>query len=333
MTTQAATAKKTAQGAASTNKAKNSLVKVVVVDDVGKWISPSAQQEYFIDGDANFPEIVFEIETNNQPPYSWSWKITWEAKQRTRETGSRGSKTMKTFTESGSFESNEKKWTADLNKKVIGGKLTVTVISGADRFERFVIIKGKNPGESKVTELLGTINDVKGFEKIIDKESSFKNFIDADGEPVLSFDGGYGLTQMTNPAPSHEQTWNWKENVKGGCSLYQEKQKAAKSYLGKNNRTYTDEQLELETWSRWNGGAYHIWDESRKIWTRNNDTLCDSATGNIGWDMTNADNAGKTESTLHKRDKDTYANPKKNKKAENKWKYTGVCYADHLNQE
>ncbi|MFT4247479.1 MAG: hypothetical protein QM581_05480 [Pseudomonas sp.] len=333
MTGQAAIVKKTAQDAASTNKTKNSLVKLVVTQDSGKWISPSAQEEYLINEDATFPTINFEIETDKPSPYVWSWKITWEAKQRTKETGSRGSTALRTFTENGKFESNDKKWTADLGGKVIGGKLTVEVKVGSDIFKRSVVIKAKNPEEQKVIELLGTIDDVKGFEKIIDKESSFKQFIAADGEPVLSFDGGYGLTQMTNPEPTYEQAWNWKENVKGGSSLYQEKQKSAKSYLGKDGRTYTDEQLKLETWSRWNGGSYHVWDDKTKVWKRNDDLLCDSNTGNIGWDTTDTDNKDKTEAELHRRDKDTYANPKKNKKSGNKWKYTGVCYADHLSKE
>ena len=59
--------------------------------------------------------------------------------------------------------------------------------------------------------------------------------------------------------------------------------------------------------------------------------LCDTQTGNIGWDMTDPDNAGMTEDELHKRDEDTYKNPKTKDKAVNKWKYTGLCYADHLN--
>lgn len=329
MTSQSAKVKKTMQGAATSNKTKNSLVKVVVITDTGKWLSPSAQQEYFINEDALFPTINFEIETNEPGPFAWSWKITWAAKRRTRETGSRGNTTLRTFTETGQFESSEKKWVADLNKKIIGGKLTVEVKAGNDTFRRSVIIKGKNPGKQKATQFLETIDSIKGFEIIIEKESGFKNFIAADGEPILSFDGGYGLTQMTKPAPTYEQAWNWKENIKGGCSLYQEKQKEAKNYLGKNNRKYTDEQLKNETWSRWNGGSYHIWDEKEKSWSRNSNILCDSTTGNIGWDMTNSENKGKTESELHDRDKNTYANPKKDKK----WTYSGICYADHLSHE
>lgn len=111
------------------------------------------------------------------------------------------------------------------------------------------------------------------------------------------------------------------------------KTEGCKTLSRKSNRAYTEEQLKLETWSRWNGGSYHIWDETAKTWKRNDEIMCDSKTGNIGWDITIVDNMGKTESQLRKRDKDTYSNPKKNKTAGNKWKYTGICYAGHLNQE
>lgn len=63
-------------------------------------------------------------------------------------------------------------------------------------------------------------------------------------------------------------------------------------------------------------------------WVRNGDITCDSKTGNIGWDMTRDVNSGKTEDELHKRDKDEYKNPPTSK--DRKWKYTGVCYADHV---
>jgi len=61
--------------------------------------------------------------------------------------------------------------------------------------------------------------------------------------------------------------------------------------------------------------------------------VCDPATGNIGWDMSDPANKDKTEDELHKRDKASYGNPKKNKGAANKWRYTGVCYADHVDAQ
>lgn len=37
---------------------------------------------------------------------------------------------------------------------------------------------------------------------MINQESRFENFINADNEPVVAFDNEYGMTQVTNPAPT-----------------------------------------------------------------------------------------------------------------------------------
>ena len=314
------------------NKTRNSLVKVIVSDDTGKWVSPAAEAVFEIDAEATFPQVDFEIETSQPGPYKWSWAISWNAKvSGLRESAKRGH-LLKTFADKGSFESSEKKWPANLGK-VLGGRLTVVVGAGSETFKRSVVIKGKNPTATSVKALLASLPDCDGFDKLLEQETHYKHLIVADGQPVVAFDRGYGLTQMTHPAPTFEQAWNWKENVKAGVGLYQQKQALAKAHLSQQGRTYTSEQLRLETWTRWNGGSYYVWDVAGKAWTRNENLLCDAETGNIGWDMTAAENKGKTETELHDRDAASYSNPKKNKKAENKWRYTGVCYADHVNAQ
>lgn len=311
------------------NPKTGSLVKVVVSNDAGKWVSPAKDATFSIDAAAVFPPIRFEIETQQPGPYRWNWTLVWSAKvSGLRESTKRGL-ALKTFKDAGLFESADKAWVPSIGK-VIGGKLTVEVKAGSEIFRRSVVIKGTNPKQGDVEALLATLSDTDGFERILAQESHFKNFIDADGQPIVAFDQGYGMTQMTSPAPTYEQTWNWKANVRGGVGLYQQKQKAAKAYLSQAGRSYTAEQLRLETWSRWNGGGYHKWNAAKAVWVRNDDMLCDSKTGNIGWNMSDADNTKQTETELHDRDVDSYKNPKKNKSAGNKWTYTGICYADHL---
>lgn len=312
------------------NTTKGSLVKVVVSEDLGKWVSPATGSSFSIDASAQIPAIKFQIETAQSAPYKWSWSLVWIAKvSGLRESTKRGS-TLKTFRIAGRFESGDKAWVASVGG-VMGGRLSVEVSAGTETFRRAVHVKGTNPSRSDVEALLATMPNVEGFDTILAQESHFKNFIDADGQPIVAFDRGYGMTQLTNPPPTFEQAWNWKENIRGGVALYQAKQNAAKSYLSQSGRTYSAEQLRLETWSRWNGGGYHVWDPSTKSWARNDDMLCDVRTGNIGWDISETENSGHTEAELHARDASTYKNPKKDKGAENKWKYTGVCYADHLN--
>lgn len=147
------------------------------------------------------------------------------------------------------------------------------------------------------------------------------------GEPNRSFDNGFGIAQLTSPAPTFEQCWDWKKNVDGGLALFAAKQRTAKTYLAQNNRTFTADQLAHETVSRWNGGSYHVWDAKAGAWVRNPDIVCDTGTGNIGWNMQNAQNMGKTPEELHKRDVAQY---KGGKKAGENWMYSGVWYADRI---
>ena len=315
-----------------TNKKKNSLVKVIVEDDAGKWMSPNKGAVFKIEKTTLMPEIVFEIETTQAGPYTWKWSVTWDAKVSGLRESAKRSSTLKTFSDKGEFESSDKRWKVNLGK-VLGGRLRVSVTAGEEVFKRYVDIQGTNPSSSEVTDFISTMADTDGLDKVLEQETRRKHFIDADGHPIVAFDKGYGIAQITNPTPTYEQVWSWKENIKAGAKLYQEKQKAAKTYLGQKGRSYTAEQLRMETWSRWNGGSYHVWDDKAKHWIRSSVVMCDTATGNIGWDMTDIDNKGQSEKDLHDRDKDTYANPKKDKKDENKWKYTGICYADHVDAE
>jgi hypothetical protein len=203
----------------------------------------------------------------------------------------------------------------------MGGTLTVTATAGGQSATVSVKITGQNPTSQQATTYLTAQPNSDGFDKLLEHESHFKHF-NASGEPIKSFDNGYGMAQLTSPAPSYEQVWNWKSNIDGGLTLFGQKRAAALTYLTQSNRTYTSDQLKYEAVCRWNGGSYHTWDGTK--WVRNPDILCDAATGNIGWDMTDSENTGKTAADLRKRDKDTYSR----RPADAHWKYLGVCYAD-----
>jgi len=79
-------------------------------------------------------------------------------------------------------------------------------------------VNGTNPGAVDVEALLATLPDCEGFHKLLEQESQCKHFIEADGPPVVAFVKGYGVTQMTDPAPAFEQAWNWEADVKGGAA-------------------------------------------------------------------------------------------------------------------
>lgn len=314
--------------ASTTSTDQQSLVKAILKSDVGQWVHPATGDKFFIDETSKFPTITFEIKTDVSPPYQWKWAITWDAQvSGMRESGKRGRK-LKTFTETGSFASNDKTWDANLNGKTLGGKLSVEVAAGSVAFRRTVFILGKNPSKDDVVSFLSSMPNTVGFDLVIDQETHFKNFINADGEPVVAGDSGYGLTQMTTPAPTYEQVWNWKENVRAGVALFQQKQREAIDSF--KPHPYTQEQLKTETYARWNGGSYYRWNVATKQFERR-DVLCDPSQGNIGWNMDDPVNAGKTVDQLHERDKDQYKKMKKGQdKNEHPWIYTGICYVDHI---
>jgi hypothetical protein len=271
-----------------------------------KITSPLPNAVFTITSGAVWPSIPFQTDATG--PHIWTWKIDW-----------------KTFTQSGIANSPSSQWDAQTVVTDLGGTLTITVKAGKDTAMISVKIKGTNPSSPEATQFLATQANSAGFDKILQQESHFRNF-DTAGEPVKSFDNGYGMCQLTTPTPTFKQIWNWKQNIRAGLALFATKRASAVSYLTQSGRTATDDQIKYEAVCRWNGGSYHTWD-AKAGWVRNPDILCDSATGNIGWNMTDADNQGKTEADLHKRDGSSYSHPPA---AGAHWKYSGVCYADKV---
>jgi len=268
---------------------------------------PSASTSFTITSGPQWPNMAFETDASGA--HTWDWEIAWGS-----------------FKKSGTANTPSNTWDAQSVVTNYGGTLTVRARANNQVAVITVKVKGTNPSGNEVRQFLNSKANSDGFDKILEQESGWRHF-NAAGEPVKSFDNGYGMCQLTTPVPSFEQVWNWKSNVEGGLDLFAKKRTVAISYLSQSNRTYTNDQLKYETVCRWNGGSYHEWDETAGKWVRHPNILCDSATGNIGWDMTDEENKGKTEAELHKRDSGTY---KGGRPADAHWKYSGVCYADKV---
>lgn len=269
--------------------------------------SPKSADSFSISSSAAWPSLV--VQTDGTGSHTWNWTIKWGV-----------------FTTSGSDVTSGNKWDAAAAITNLGGLLTVQATANKLTASVSVRIKGTNPSAQEVSQYLSTKANSVGFDKIIAHESKFKHF-NANGEPIKSFDNGYGMCQLTFPAPSFEKVWNWKLNVDGGLSLFSQKRASALTYLGQSQRSYTADQLTYETVCRWNGGHYHEWDAAAGAWVRTASMQCDSATGNIGWDMNDISNKGKSEADLHKRDSGAYSAPPT---ASSHWRYSGVCYADSV---
>jgi hypothetical protein len=272
-----------------------------------KFTKPAPNASFTISAAPEWPSIVFETDATGA--HAWTWTLVWGA-----------------FRKTGTASTPNNRWDAKAAVTDLGGTLTVRAVAGTATATITVTIKGTNPSAAEVTAYLATKADSAGFEKIIAHEAKFKHFR-ATGEPIRSFDNGYGMCQLTTPTPTFAQVWNWKRNVDGGLALFAEKRRTAITYLSQSNRTYTGDQLRYETVCRWNGGKYHVWDQARGGWVRPSHILCDSQTGNIGWDMTLEANRGKTEAELRRRDSGSYSRPPGSGAG---WGYKGVCYADRV---
>jgi hypothetical protein len=271
-----------------------------------KITSPALNAVFQITADANWPSIVFQTDATG--PHSWQWTVSWNA-----------------FTKSGVASTPGNQWDAANTIAGLGGQLKVQASANGQSDSASVKVTGQNPSAQQVMAYLATQAGSDGFDKLLEHESKFKHF-GGQGDPIKSFDNGYGMCQLTSPPPSFAQVWNWKLNVDGGLALFAQKRAAAIQYLTQQGRTYTADQLKYESVCRWNGGSYHVWD-AKNGWVRDPNIVCDAQTGNIGWDMTDPENQGKTAQQLHQRDSSSYSG---GRQSSDHWRYFGVCYADAI---
>jgi hypothetical protein len=124
--------------------------------------------------------------------------------------------------------------------QVRGGELTIEVSARSGEWigttaittqSRGLRVVGTNPS----TRALSRATIMKDcFKRLMRHESGLQQFRPA-ACPYFSRDGlgGVGICQITNPAPTDDQVWSWKENLKRGLEIYKEKETAAKGYPGR----------------------------------------------------------------------------------------------------
>jgi hypothetical protein len=226
---------------------------------------PAGVKEFFIDGGdpPRMPQLTVEVigitpAPGVEPEYTWQTRVDYRAADYPAVPGQRGQgrdiaspayddKTVKNDTE---FEPT---FLMGTNQVIRGGtlkltaKLTVagtdveakTPETGNDRLR----ILGNNPTPATVSayvsalgvpNLWGTLNYNYHtvVRQIISQESLVRQF-DPNNVPLWSQDNarGVGLMQITNPAPTDDEVWDWRKNIDRGVLIFRMKLVIARQRL------------------------------------------------------------------------------------------------------
>lgn len=224
------------------------------------WISPNAKMP------------VVPIQLTLKPGFSlvalsYSARIDYKDHGRNDTTGLRtGSPNKLSFTINFGASPQGGAFVIDMPVKIkrnSDGAIASRTISGSSN------VRGRQPSKSNVKAALSNIElKVTAY-----RESRFRQFTNA-GKPLFGPPHGFGVMQIDNPPATARQIWDWKDNVRAGIALFNQKKEDARTYparVRKNHPTATDftpAQLKLETYQRYNGGGYWQWDPESSKWKK-----------------------------------------------------------------
>lgn len=289
-------------------------------------ISQPTGPQFSITADAQMPTITVTAVLQNEalpaggtPIYEWSATLTFEGGTPPTNTAYGGGRST-SHSPMPSQTSASPSWRIPFSE-VRGGLLTVLVtmrVAGVERRARVAwTVVGTNPTSTAIRAFANSIGaDRAVFRKKMRQESSLQQFRSPGLWPKYSSDGlgGVGLCQLTRPAPTANETWSWKDNVRGGWALWLEKERIARAYP-RNERNserfkglvrawnsaraaqglpvipvqlpdYTAEQLELDTLRGFNGYAnrlheYRVRMQGNQLWVT---VSADGTTGHAEWE-------------------------------------------------
>ena len=109
-----------------------------------------------------------------------------------------------------------------LSSHVVGGTAIAKAVLKGETYTVLFYIRGTNPTVGAIRDYLNSLGNAPFyFEAMIVQESTSRQFDLKDKRlPLQTFDNGFGLTQLTNPAPNYNEVFSWKANVKEGVSFY-----------------------------------------------------------------------------------------------------------------
>jgi len=204
---------------------------------------PSNGPKFYITADARMPEVRVTATMPGQriapnAEFTWSATLVFDGARAPTVTP-RGSTGKTEHPAIGPFVSARPSWHIPFSH-VRGGALTVTVVmrvghTKAQASQTWLIV-GTNPSHAAIRTFANSIGaDRVAFRKLMQHESRAEQFFRFNDWPKYSSDmkGGVGLCQLTEPKPTADQTWNWKQNVRGGWALYQKKEESARGFPGR----------------------------------------------------------------------------------------------------
>ena len=173
------------------------------------WIT-TPPTVWYIDKNSRMPDILLtakvgpvDLVTSVLLNYSWELKSSYGGRYGGSVSGSTSSRN----------------WRPDWGGQLFGGYLKVKVSTVVNYKKltatRTFAIYGKNPDAGQLRPHMG---GPWFFAKLVRAESSCLQFYPSGGGLPRSDGQGYGLTQLTNPAPEHAQVWNWTANLNEGKS-------------------------------------------------------------------------------------------------------------------
>lgn len=183
---------------------------------------------------------MIDVHTDAVGGVQWSWTIRW-----------------RDFRKSGTGDTNGNWVRMQPQLANLGGTLTITARAGGLSASVTVAIVGTNPSLTEQRDFTRPLPQGSDLLLILEHETHGRQFNIGKvnhGQPIRSFDNGYGMAQLTTPRPTFERCWSWKENVRGGIALFAQKRSEAINYLNSEGRSYTGpvttgDDLPLERWS------------------------------------------------------------------------------------
>jgi hypothetical protein len=161
---------------------------------------------------------------------------------------------------------------------MVGGRLHITIeiplrsSNGTTQIKTMPYegsIIGMNPDLPAVKAALGSLE----MQVIAYKESRFRQF-DPDFLPLFGPPRGFGLMQIDTPIPTYRQIWDWRENIKAGIALFEQKRKEVTQHFMNVRKAQpgapelTEEQFLLAMFQYYNGGYYWAWNTGKSSWEK-----------------------------------------------------------------